>query len=852
MLSRRLYYLVKPFFSRRLQIAFRRFHAQRVLRHCGDCWPINPAAGRTPDGWPGWPEGKEFGLVLTHDVEGERGVQRVRQLAELEMELGFRSSFNFVPEGGYTVPAELRTWLTDNGFEVGVQDLHHDAKLYRSREHFLESAQRINGYMKEWDAVGFRSAFMLHKLDWLHDLNILYDASTFDTDPFEPQPDGMETIFPFWVGAGREAGVRGQGSGGGPSDVRGQMTDDGWQRTEAAAPGTSGGWQMGGRDGGQTDGLPTSALGPRSSVFGPPQPRRRRGGGYVELPYTLVQDFNLFIILRAKTIDIWKRKLDWIVEHGGMVLLDTHPDYMAFGGSKPKPVEYPVEFYSGLLQYIRSKYSGAFWHSLPRELASHVVEIKNATLCERESELIGAAVSASAETREVVSDPPRNAEIASAPSSTLDGAQFESGPSAARKPHSRTSDATPFLGYSNLDTRWRLRGKRAAVLLFSHYPADPRPRRAAEALAMEGVTIDLICLQETPDEPRRESVNGVNVFRIPLRRHRGGKLSYIGQYSVFVLTSFAYLAFRSLTHRYDFVHVHNMPDVLVFSALVPKVLGARVVLDLHDPMPELMQTIFKLPENSFSVRLLKRLEKWSIGFADLVLTVNVACKKIYSGRSCVPEKINVVLNSPDDHIFPFRPPPSRNGTNGRDAAKPFVILYHGSLVRRNGFDLAVDALQTVRKSIPSARLMVCGQQTPFFDSVMESANERGLREKIDYLGARSVEQIVEAIDSCDLGIIPNHRNIFTEINTPTRIFEYLALGKPVIAPRAKGIQDYFGERDLIYFKLGEAADLAQQIEFVFAHQKEVEQIVKRGQAVYRAHTWTQEKSILLNSFGELL
>src|SRR6185312_5770487 len=97
-------------------------------------------------------------------------------------------------------------------------------------------------------------------------------------------------------------------------------------------------------------------------------------------------------------------------------------------------------------------------------------------------------------------------------------------------------------------------------------------------------------------------------------------LSYIGQYSSFLLTSLVYLAFRSLTRRYDFVHVHNMPDVLVFSALVPKILGAKVVLDLHDPMPELMQTIFQLPEDSFSVRVLKRFEKWSIGFADLVLT----------------------------------------------------------------------------------------------------------------------------------------------------------------------------------------------------------------------------------------
>ena len=94
---------------------------------------------------------------------------------------------------------------------------------------------------------------------------------------------------------------------------------------------------------------------------------------------------------------------------------------------------------------------------------------------------------------------------------------------------------------------------------------------------------------------------------------------------------------------------------------------------------------------------------------------------------------------------------------------------------------------------------------------MESAKQRALQETIHYLGARNVNQIVEAIESCDVGIIPNHRNIFTELNTPTRIFEYLALGKPVIAPQAKGIQDYFGDEDLVFFKLGDADDLARKI-----------------------------------------
>ena len=172
-------------------------------------------------------------------------------------------------------------------------------------------------------------------------------------------------------------------------------------------------------------------------------------------------------------------------------------------------------------------------------------------------------------------------------------------------------------------------------------------------MAAQGVNIDLICLRDG-GEPAHETYGRINVTRVRVKRQRGGRLGYLGQYAAFLLTAFFYLALRSLRRRYDLVHVHNMPDVLVFSATVPKLLGAKVILDLHDPMPELMQTIFSLPENSLSVVALKRLEKWSIRFADLVLTVNLACKKIYSSRSCQPDKIRVVINSPDDEIFRLR------------------------------------------------------------------------------------------------------------------------------------------------------------------------------------------------------
>jgi glycosyltransferase involved in cell wall biosynthesis len=386
----------------------------------------------------------------------------------------------------------------------------------------------------------------------------------------------------------------------------------------------------------------------------------------------------------------------------------------------------------------------------------------------------------------------------------------------------------------------RLKGKRAVAVMYSSYPADPRPRRAAEALANEGASVEAICLTETKEELQHEFFNGVNITRIPLKRRRRGKLSYMLQYGWFILLAGAILACRTFKRRYDLVHVHNMPDVLVFSALIPKLFGAKVILDLHDPMPELMMTIFGLQEKSYSVRLLKELEKLSTRFADAVLTTNEAFRKLFLSRDCPPGKITVVMNSPDEEIFRYRESPSQDLAAG-DSSRPFVIMYHGSLVERHGLDLAVTALEKARKAIPCAELKIYGRSTPFLVRVMNSVRASALAEAVRYLGPMKLEQIPEAISQCDVGIIPNRRSRFTELNMPTRIFEYLSQGKPVIAPRTPGILDYFGPDELIPFELGSVNDLAAKIEYVFAHPVEIAKVVERGQSVYRCHLWKEEE-----------
>ncbi|UFS71100.1 hypothetical protein LPW11_02660 [Geomonas sp. RF6] len=288
----RAYYHIKPFLPRRVQIGIRSTVARAKRKMYQETWPIDRCAAVRPDGWRGWPDGKEFAFVLTHDVDTARGVQRCGELMDLERELGFVSSFNFVAQD-YNTPAELRKTLEGNGFEVGVHGIEHSRKLYESEATFAGQAAQINAYLRKWGVVGFRSPCMYHNFQWLRDLEIVYDASSFDTDPFEPQSDGVRTIFPI---------------------------------------------TMPGKD------------------------------GFVELPYTLPQDFTLFVLLKETGIGVWKEKLRWVAEHGGMALVITHPDYICFSGT-PRFEEYPAEYYRELLLHLKEEYAGRYWQALPREVA---------------------------------------------------------------------------------------------------------------------------------------------------------------------------------------------------------------------------------------------------------------------------------------------------------------------------------------------------------------------------------------------------------------------------------------------------------------------------------------------------
>jgi glycosyltransferase involved in cell wall biosynthesis len=725
MLSPRLYYRFKPYLPWRLRIGMRRILARYQRRSSAKIWPINELAGRQPTNWPGWPNGKKFALVLTHDVEGSIGLAKCRQLMQIEQKLGFRSSFNFIPEGEYQVSPELRNELAQNGFEVGVHDLRHDGKLYWKRKDFPENALSINGYLHAWRASGFRSGFMLHDRECLNGLDIDYDASTFDTDPFEPQPEGVSTIFPFWVA-------------------------------------------------------------------------RSTGGGYVEMPYTLPQDSTLFLVLQESSPEIWKRKLDWIVRQGGMALLNVHPDYVGFTAGKTSASEYPLAWYEEFLNYVNEKYPDQYWNVLPRDLARWY----------RENCL----------------------ETARKPAMVNGEAKFESNTEIARKNS--------------------LKGKRAAVVLYSYFATDPRPRREAESLRRAGMEVEVFCLRPDASSPWRQTLNGIEVFQMPLKRRRAGKLVYIAQYAWFLTCAFFMVSFRHFRRRYDLVHVHNMPDFLVFSAFLSKLFGAKVILDLHDPMPELFRSIYGLPEDHYVVEWLKKMERRSIAFADLVLTPNLAFKDLFTSRSCPPGKIDTIMNSPETAIFDPRKFPHVNGQPV--SSKPFVMMYHGLIVERHGLDLAVQAVAKLHERMPGLRLYIYGEPTDYSKKILELVHELKLDGVVQAHGFKSLNEIAREISQIDLGLIPNRLSSFTQINFPTRIFEYLAMHKPVMVPVTKGICDYFTDEEILYFEAGNIDNLAAKIEWAYQNPVELQKLMERGRKIYERHSWNQEEDKMVNLVGRLV
>jgi len=671
MLLNKAYYTFKFLVPRRLRIQLRRYYVNRKLSLHAEKWPIDHNAGKPPEGWAGWPDGKKFALVLTHDVETAEGLNKCYPLAEIEERLGFRSSFNFVP-GDYPVPGVLRQNLMDRGFEIGVHGLYHDQNPFRSVSIFKKQAIGINRYLKEWGSVGFRSPSMYHDLEMLHHLDIEYDASTFDTDPFEPQPDGMSTIFPFWV------------------------------------------------------------------------PDRDRQKGYVELPYTLPQDFLLFVLMQEKNIDIWKKKLDWIADQGGMAMFIAHPGYMRFNEAWCYD-EYPVRYYEELLEYIKSKYEGQYWNALPRDVA-----------------------------------------------------RFWAGKYGFQTPMPHAPCPTPVTRHPSPVTT--LTPIHACMLVYSFYESDNRVMRYAEALVKRGDSVDVIALGKE-GTPRYEEIRGVKVYRIQKRMiAEKGKISYLLKLIAFLFNSLTFLTNRHLKNPYDLIHVHSVPDFEVFATIFPKLQGAKIILDIHDIVPEFYASKFHENEKSILFKALVMLERLSSKYADHVIISNHLWEKTILSRSVEMDKCTVIMNYPDESIF-YQRPRERNDDK-------FVMIYPGTLGWHQGLDIAIQAFASIKDQAPESEFHIYGRG-PEKKNLERLIAELGLENRVFIKETVPIEQIARVMANADLGIIPKRNDPFGGEAFSTKILEFMSLGVPVIVSETKIDKFYFNDSVLKFFKPDDANDLAQ-------------------------------------------
>jgi glycosyltransferase involved in cell wall biosynthesis len=385
---------------------------------------------------------------------------------------------------------------------------------------------------------------------------------------------------------------------------------------------------------------------------------------------------------------------------------------------------------------------------------------------------------------------------------------------------------------------------RHCMVVHSHYPiGEPRVERQAKALIQRGYQVDVICLRNEREKPF-EQVDGVEIFRLPVKRHRGvGPAIQMIEYLVFFILAFFRLSLLYLKRRYDSVQIHNLPDFLVFAALVPKLGGARILLDLHDLMPEFFASSFKTGMESGAVRLLLIQEKLSCRFADHVITVTELWRKSLIQRGVAAKKVSVVMNVADDAIFR-----RTMITDSKKRAGNFNLIYHGTLAHRYGIDLLIEGLAMVRPQIPGIHLVIHGRGD-FIEELRRQAKELDVESLItfstQYLPMTDVPRLIQ---QADLGIVPYRRDIFTDGILPTKLMEYVALGVPVLAADTPIIRQYFSETMVQYFQPGDANDLVRNILWLYQHRDRLAMLAQNADQFNQQYSWNR----IADSYAETL
>jgi glycosyltransferase involved in cell wall biosynthesis len=387
--------------------------------------------------------------------------------------------------------------------------------------------------------------------------------------------------------------------------------------------------------------------------------------------------------------------------------------------------------------------------------------------------------------------------------------------------------------------------KSVCLMVQNVYDIDSRLRRKAEALVSAGYTVDVLALAPAHGK-RTYTLDNVNVYTISLGKKRGSLARYLFEYSVFFLWAFIRLFLLMRRRRYAVIDVNTLPDFLIFAALPGRWMGAKLILDMHEITPEFYMSKYGIPENSWLVRLLRFQEKISFDCADHVITINEPIQSLLVSRGLPPSKTTVVMNAADEARFSS----SSRAAALDDDSDAFVMIYHGTLTRIYGLDIAIEAFGTVHKEMPGAELWILGSG-PEQGALASLAQERGLHSKIKLVGQVPSADIPAWLNRCKVGILPIRRDVFLDFAFPNKLPEFIIMGMPVLMSRLRTIRHYFSEEALSYFEPHNPADLAKQMVRLYRDSGLRAQLAARARQEYAPIRWDIMKQRYLALVGDL-
>lgn len=375
------------------------------------------------------------------------------------------------------------------------------------------------------------------------------------------------------------------------------------------------------------------------------------------------------------------------------------------------------------------------------------------------------------------------------------------------------------------------------MVVHQNYYADGRVRRYAESLAEAGAQVDVLCVRNDKVTSGESRQQGIRVITIPVGRGYKNRLSYIFEYALaFILFTFYLLALH-LKNRYDVIHVHNMPDFLIFTALIPKWLGAKLVLDIHDPMPEFYMSKYTTPRETPSVWLLRLQEQCSARMANEVITANPFFRENLIQRGIPADKITVINNIPDEKIF-FRNGYMRDFQNRR---RHFTLIYPGTIAPRYHLDIAIRALPRIISSVPNVRLKIIGPLVDYVEELKHLAQQLGVQEFVEFHPAIKISEVPQQLMQADLGIYLALPDAHMNIATPSKVLEFAAMGLPIIASRLQVLETFFPGAALQFVTPGDVEAFAEAV--VALHrspERRANMVHQADTAFVRSYSWQSE------------